>query len=295
MKEKSKYNIVLPIALEGFRERLEATIKPYIEIQIQLAVDATLWESKFLGLPYLPITSNYPKTPQGECLYLLAQINFAEVPELEGFPKEGILQFYIAEDGMYGKNFDDQTNQAGFRVLYFREIEMNDSNLITDFSFLPSLWERSIYDIPIGYCVSEQNSFPAPNDCLSLKFMEKYAPIIACDYQAKELIGSDFLAYPDDDADESVEEEFEQIHNEYYQTISRSPQLGGYPFFSQDDPRSSLPIEDEPYILLLQINSCGTKEIGFMWGDVGVCNFFIKRSSLERLDFSEVLYNWDCG
>ena len=26
----------------------------------------------------------------------------------------------------------------------------------------------------------------------------------------------------------------------------------------------------------------------------GVANFFIPRANLERLDFSQVLYNWDC-
>ena len=31
-----------------------------------------------------------------------------------------------------------------------------------------------------------------------------------------------------------------------------------------------------------------------LWGDCGVANFFISRTDLEKLDFSRVLYNWDC-
>ena len=31
-----------------------------------------------------------------------------------------------------------------------------------------------------------------------------------------------------------------------------------------------------------------------MWGDVGICNFFISPEALKRRDFSRVLYNWDC-
>ena len=31
-----------------------------------------------------------------------------------------------------------------------------------------------------------------------------------------------------------------------------------------------------------------------MWGDSGVCNFFINKDKLKNLDFSDVLYNWDC-
>jgi uncharacterized protein YwqG len=30
------------------------------------------------------------------------------------------------------------------------------------------------------------------------------------------------------------------------------------------------------------------------FGDSGVANFFISPSDLERLDFSRVLYTWDC-
>ena len=31
-----------------------------------------------------------------------------------------------------------------------------------------------------------------------------------------------------------------------------------------------------------------------MWGDVGVANFFLKKEDLERMDFSDVFYTWDC-
>ncbi|MEK3889148.1 DUF1963 domain-containing protein [Bacillus sp. FSL K6-3431] len=44
--------------------------------------------------------------------------------------------------------------------------------------------------------------------------------------------------------------------------------------------------------MLLQIDS--EFEKGMMWGDSGVANFFIRKQDLERLDFSHVLYNWDC-
>lgn len=31
-----------------------------------------------------------------------------------------------------------------------------------------------------------------------------------------------------------------------------------------------------------------------MWGDSGICGFFINREKLKELDFSDVIYNWDC-
>ncbi|MCM1133810.1 MAG: DUF1963 domain-containing protein [Ruminococcus flavefaciens] len=31
-----------------------------------------------------------------------------------------------------------------------------------------------------------------------------------------------------------------------------------------------------------------------IWGDSGIGNFFISTENLRNLDFSDVLYNWDC-
>ena len=66
----------------------------------------------------------------------------------------------------------------------------------------------------------------------------------------------------------------------------------GYPAFTQEDPRSSEKYDD--YILLLQIDSVGIGDKEIMWGDSGICNFFITKKDLENKNFSKVLYNWDC-
>lgn len=72
-------------------------------------------------------------------------------------------------------------------------------------------------------------------------------------------------------------------------------QLGGYPYFTQEDPRNGTEYEDLD-VLLFQLDTDGGKEVGdlVMWGDSGVCNFFISREALKRRDFSRVCYNWDC-
>ena len=41
-------------------------------------------------------------------------------------------------------------------------------------------------------------------------------------------------------------------------------------------------------------HSEGDGEDEIMWGDCGVGNFFISSDDLKRLDFSRVLYTWDC-
>ncbi|NES71082.1 MAG: DUF1963 domain-containing protein [Okeania sp. SIO2D1] len=78
------------------------------------------WESKFGGLPYLPRTIDYPTNKKGEYLKLLAQLNFSEMPLLENFPTQGILQFYIdGNDPSHGLDIYAPTNQDGFKILYF--------------------------------------------------------------------------------------------------------------------------------------------------------------------------------
>ena len=69
--------------------------------------------------------------------------------------------------------------------------------------------------------------------------------------------------------------------------------MGGYPYFTQTDPREySAAYADD--VLLLQLDSDAENGVEMLWGDVGVCNFFIHPQDLAKRDFSKVLYNWDC-
>ncbi|MEG4988105.1 DUF1963 domain-containing protein [Microcoleus sp. BR0-C5] len=263
--------------LEKYRERIEATIKPYIEIQIQNNDDVNWWQSKFGGLPYLPKGFEYPKAADGKYLFLLAQINFSEVPSLDGFPDRGILQFYIADDDLYGLNLgngtevDNPTAEDRFKIIYFPQPDLQVENIITNYDFLP-----------------EPEYFPVQG-CCSLQFTKKYAPISTIDYQFTELLGSE------------IHELFRnpEIEDEYLE-ISHSfgHKIGGYPYFTQDDVRkysSNSDQKQKPDLLLFQMDSDCNETVNIMWGDSGVGNFFIDESALRELDFSKVLYNWDCS
>ena len=102
-------------------------------------------------------------------------------------------------------------------------------------------------------------------------------------------------AFWDLDDDNEGEESFDDILEEINDEISGcGNKIGGYPYFAQSDPREydGLDVYDT---LLLQIDSMDDYENGYiMWGDCGVCNFFINKDKLKNLDFSDVLYNWDC-
>ena len=51
--------------------------------------------SKFGGAPYLPAGAQAPTNESGKPLGMIAQINCAELPKNELYPKTGILQFWL--------------------------------------------------------------------------------------------------------------------------------------------------------------------------------------------------------
>ena len=77
--------------------------------------------------------------------------------------------------------------------------------------------------------------------------------------------------------------------------------IGGFPLKTQYDPCTANDYHD---FLLLQLDSdyssCTDENGNFffqekiMWGDAGAGQFFINREALKLLDFSDVLYHWDC-
>ena len=81
----------------------------------------------------------------------------------------------------------------------------------------------------------------------------------------------------------------EAIYEEVSETFnSWGNKIGGYADFTQEDIRYD---GEEDWILLLQIAS---QEEHIMWGDYGICNFFIHPDDLAKRDFSKVMYSWDC-
>ena len=78
------------------------------------------------------------------------------------------------------------------------------------------------------------------------------------------------------------------------ESFSGGHQIGGYPDFTQNDPREEHD-ELKDYILLFQLQSEWEDGIEIIWGDLGVGGFFIHPDDLAKLDFSKVAYSWDCS
>ena len=224
-------------------------------------------ESKFGHYPCIPRNFDFPKDKEGNYMFPLAQINFSEVPKLKGFPEKGYLQFYIKTNDSYGLSFDNDV-PSDFKVLFFEESEVTD--IEDDFTFLKDL------------LVNEYTPVYCPH---SLEFEHRHEYVGLGDYHAdrNKSFNLDKLLKEH----EAVADKLESTIYEIFQSTGNK--IGGYAFFTQDDPRNYN--EDiQEYQLLFQMDS-GDK---IMWGDVGVANFFIHPNQLSKKDFSNVFYNWDC-
>lgn len=258
-------DLQMPPELEAFRNKIAGTQKAVTRVLPQPAAETTLWQSKIGGKPYLPKGNDFPTNSKGEQLFFLAQINFAEAPPLPGFPTQGILQFFIFDDDFFGQNLDAPEVQENFRVLFYPEVEENDANLVTDFSFLQT------YDY---------TPFPA-DQSFPVLFTPEYEILPVDDYRFAEQFGAGFF-------EQFGDQEWEVYENYLELTFAEGHKMGGYPDFAQADPRNP----SDPMELLFQLDSDET--IQCMWGDMGVANFFIRPADLAQRDFSRVLYNWDC-
>ena len=71
--------------------------------------------------------------------------------------------------------------------------------------------------------------------------------------------------------------------------------LGGYPEFTQQDPRQEHDGLDNYTINLLTMFSEDAEKFVTVWGDQGTANWLITPEQLKNLDFSKVLFEWSCS
>jgi len=266
-KIEIKPGLQIPKELEDLWPEIEKTRLFFNAMEAVKQNDLALEQSKLCHYPCIPAGYDYPKDSEGKYMFPLAQINFREMPALEGFPKSGYLQLYIsAFDDVYGMDFDDMQSQKNFRVLFFEEQEVEKYK--TDFSFLD---EAMASDMP---------PVTTPH---SLTFMQKEEYLGFGDVRYEEMNQSAVVSFLEDN--EAIMEEL--IDSEVFNGSGHK--IGGYAYFTQTDPRIDEP-KFEEYIQLFQLDSIGD----IMWGDVGVGHLFIHPDDLAKKDFSKVVYYFDC-
>lgn len=271
---------------EVIRFLKEKTLTKAFKLGLNSDRKPSIFDSKVGGIPYFPSNMDIPKNSEGYSLTLLAQLNMADFEGSDILPQKGMLQFYISGDDLYGADFDNPCSSESSRVIYHSEINksITEKEVAERFSKVKEKCDEEFFphEGEFAIDVTPQETFIGPEDYRFEKIFTEALKIVGID--EKEIEENGFFEYIDYD-----NKEFR---------IGQGHWVLGYPFFTQYDPRDNNAEYEKFDTLLFQLDSESDKpESGkwkVLWGDCGVGNFFINSDDLKKLDFSNVMYNWDC-
>ena len=252
--------------------------------------ESGLTDSKVGGTPYLPRGEAWPVCSYGAPMTFLAQIDCTQLKDLPDFPHAGLLQFFIGTDDVYGADFEDQIAQLGYQVFYRETVD--PSVTVADIAHPRPSDDQERYT-PLGdrpcrivFGQPREQELPEVDHLFEMLFLQAWNQ--RRPEKPLNSIWSFYGLFPTEERDYN-------IFALDPAAITTGHRMDGYPFFTQNDPRSGDIDYQEFDTLLFQLDSemRDRREL-VLWGDCGVGNFFINREALKRRDFSRVLYNWDC-
>lgn len=248
--------------------------------------------SKFGGVPYLPEGVDAPTNADGDPLGMIVQINCAELPDNDVYPKTGIVQFWLnLKDDQWGMNFDNPIAQDNTRVTYYPEVGPPDTK-----AALPQIdWED------VGWPIYPENVELA----LSFEVIQQGDVILSEDFFDAFVEQWNSL-YPDQTIEEldELDDLSDELVTDFFDDFAEFHKIGGKPIFVQNDPRDFEDNLKNYTVDLLTIVSGDvhdprggedSRNIEIMWGDMGTANWLITPEQLAARDFSQVLFEWSCG
>lgn len=276
-------------------DTLEAP-RPFVGLN-PVRAECDVFSSKLGGVPYLPLDMEYPVVREGylagKPLKFLAQLNFGTLPHIDGFPESGILQFFAGSDGddVVGLDFDDCLKQNGFRVIFHREL-LSDTDKLYKAENMPIFEDEDMFPFTGEFLLEASSVESNRVNMASWEFekaaVESYNKLF--NREITSVYGNEYKNLP------GLRTEDEQLYEALCDASANGTgtRIGGFPFFTQDDPRPYREEYKRCDTLLFQLDSEGDGDDEIIWGDCGVGNFFINAEDLKNLDFSHVLYTWDC-
>ena len=257
--------------------------------------ETNVFDSKLGGVPYFPKGMEYPTVregvDEGKPLRLLAQLNLGELPKLGGFPTEGMLQFFIFPDDIYGADFDAPCDQNGFRVIYHETVTDDITTLLSE-DEIPKI-DEDAFPFEGEFRLFAEEAVTVGAGRADFRFDKAVAEAY------NELFGGDVTGMWDSKSGKGICQVDPPLYEAIYSRSIEKTRMGGFPFFTQEDPRGYKEELRGHTVLLFQSDSenggSGEWDDEICWGDMGVANFFITPEALAKRDFSNVLYTWDCG
>jgi uncharacterized protein YwqG len=231
-----------------------------------------LGQSRVGGRPDMPAAADWPMW-HGEPLSFLAQINLAELPQVDCaslLPAHGVLSFfYSAEQATWGF---DPNDRGSWRVLYSATESVARREFpsglpayaqfqVCSVTFLQTLtipgWE-TLYVLPLDMSWDERERYRAVEDEL---------------YKLYRIAGHQLLGHPSEIQGEMQLECQLASHGLYV----------GNPSGYQNSRATELKAGAADWQLLLQLDT--DDHAGMMWGDVGRLFFWITRADLACRNF----------
>lgn len=279
-------------------------------------------DSHLGGVPYVPHDGQIPADCNGSQLWLCAQINFAQMPHMAGFPESGLLQIFL-EDwhfGDFGLESGPNMEQDYWRVVYYPEIDGTVTMAECEAKMAVSWAEARRSKMPRPANKFDLEDIAAGDDYLwrcpmiplKISFEDAEQEGVSYeDFRFEQLFAKALKArLPDADPGEfmlyrlrdDTPEEREMLQKIYEKIRSGGCKLGGYPSYLQDDPR----LYDEGAgwadcdTLLFQLydDTYDYPQDGIDDADLslngGPLNFVMRAEDLKKQDFSRVLAQWAC-
>lgn len=269
---------------------LEALVRrvtvPCVAISLGEGAPAGTPGSYVGGHPYLPEERPWPVW-EGVPMYFVGQIDFAEVPALDGFPPRGLLQWFVGADDTSGLTFDETQGTVGFEVRWYADTDR--PSLVP--SDAPTPWHEAEASGAEVYAAIEVRR------ATRLTFQAVEAVPTLADLPAGVDTGPvvKLARQVGEDADDLdfVWEEFVRGGASLFPELVHASTIGGPPHFTQQDPRGAgafAPAASPAGRVLVELD--GMEFDG--WGDAGVGHLFGDPVALSHGDTSSVRYHWDC-
>lgn len=134
-----------------------------VEIMLQKKKNLSLYSSKIGGYGFVPKALPFPVNSKGIPLFLLAQINFSEMPK-SIFPEKGILSFYIDySDLLLGINFENYMDNSGYKVIFTSDLNEEHYSISEQKEIYQTLNVKDLYSV-VYPIYTELSMYPKINN-----------------------------------------------------------------------------------------------------------------------------------
>ena len=249
--------------MENIKRNIKSIVEKYREKTAKecyklVAVDNVtpfIMEDKLGGMPYIPKGQQIPRDTKGNYMALLLQVNLKNI-HLKNFPQNGILEIFASSEIDFPQEY---------KIIVFPDNQM------------PEL------ELPF---VDTENFFVTEPIKIELQKDTVHMPLQ--DYRSTDTLNEILIDYGAEI--ESVYDLDEDILNALTDAIDTRPAtIGGYPDFTQEDPRT---YDDDRDYCLFKLDSLFDRNIYI--GDSGILTVTISEDYLKTEKWNEAVLDWDC-